>query len=286
MAARCARAPRRLHRTPDVAHVADHRRGLRRGARRVGVVHLHLRAAGLAAGQMRRGQLHDAGLVRPAGPPARRPGQGRRGVLGGQRPGIGLVGRQRGDRRHLHHPADEKGRLRRRARRRHRNGLVGQRPDHAAGHGRGRLPDDRVRGHSLHRHHSPRDPAGLDLVHRAVLQRAPGSAQAGHRAHDGRRQAAHAAAEAGRLGHGHQRHADRDGPGLLDRRGRAGGGRRGRDLDPAGHAGGAEHMAAARRRAPPRPAHRDRRQPSGAPRAMGCAPACTFSSPSASWCGA
>ncbi len=56
---------------------------------------------------------------------------------------------QRGVGRHLHHPADEEGRLRRRQGRRDRNHELGQRPDHAAGDGRGRLPDGRVRRHSL-----------------------------------------------------------------------------------------------------------------------------------------
>src|SRR5690606_10015351 len=81
-----AGAPRRLARAPGVAQVADLREALRRGPRRVGVAHLPVRAAGLAAGQVRRRQLHDAGLVGPAGPPARRSRQGGGGLVGGQRP--------------------------------------------------------------------------------------------------------------------------------------------------------------------------------------------------------
>ena len=37
---------------------------------------------------------------------------------------------------------------------------LGQRPDHAAGDGRGRLPDGRVRRHPLRRDRQARDPAG------------------------------------------------------------------------------------------------------------------------------
>ena len=60
--------------------------------------------------------------------------------------------------------------------------IVGERPDHAAGDGRGGVPDGRVRRHSLYRHHQARVPAGGDLVHRAVLYRASGSAEARHAA--------------------------------------------------------------------------------------------------------
>jgi TRAP-type uncharacterized transport system fused permease subunit len=56
-------------------------------------------------------QLHHAGELRAARPHARRAGQGGRRVVGAERDHLRLVGRQRGDRRHLHHPADEAGRL-------------------------------------------------------------------------------------------------------------------------------------------------------------------------------
>ena len=161
---------------------------------------LHLRAVGLHAGQVRRRQLHDAGVVRAAGAPAGRPGQGGRGVFRRQRPGIGLVGGQRGDRRDFHDTPDEEGRLRRRARRGDRNRVLGQRPDHAAGDGRGRVPDDRIRRHPLYRHHPPRDPAGRDLLHRPLLHRPPGGPEAGDPAHDGLRARAHAAASSWRDG--------------------------------------------------------------------------------------
>ncbi len=67
---------------------------------------------------------------------------------------------QRGLGRHLHHPADEEGRLRRRQGRRDRDHELGQRPDHAAGDGRGRLPDGRVRRHPVLRHRQARAAAG------------------------------------------------------------------------------------------------------------------------------
>jgi TRAP-type uncharacterized transport system fused permease subunit len=49
--------------------------------------------------------------LRAARPHARRPGQGGGGVLGRHRHDLRLVDRQRGDHRHLHHPADEARRL-------------------------------------------------------------------------------------------------------------------------------------------------------------------------------
>ncbi len=54
--------------------------------------------------------------------------------------------------------------------------------DHAAGDGRRRLPDGRVRRHALRGDHQARLPAGGDLLHRAVLHRPPRSAEARHAA--------------------------------------------------------------------------------------------------------
>ena len=135
-------------RTHALAPVAHDRGRLRRGAGRVVVLHLHLRALRRAARPRRRRQLHDAGVDGAARPPARRARQGRGRVLGPERPHLRLVGLQRGLRRHLHHPAHEEGGLRRREGRRHRDHELGERPDHAAGDGRGRVPDGRVRGAS------------------------------------------------------------------------------------------------------------------------------------------
>ena len=67
---------------------------------------------------------------------------------------------QRRLRRHLHDPADEEGRLRRRQGRRDRDDELGQRPDHAAGDGRGGLPDGGVRRHPLLGHRQACVPAG------------------------------------------------------------------------------------------------------------------------------
>ena len=217
--ARRARAQGRVARAHAVAPVAHHRGRVRRRARRVGRLHLRLRAVRLAARPRRRRQLHDAGVVRAARPPARRAGEGRGGVLGAERPDLGLVGVERGLGRHLHHPADEEGRLRRRQGRRDRDRLVGERPDHAAGDGRGRVPDGRVRRHPVHRDRQARVPAGDALVHRALLHRAPRGAEARHAA-DGAGAQAHAAAEAARLGPRHLGHHRRSAPDLLRRRGR------------------------------------------------------------------
>ena len=94
------------------------------------------------------------------GPSARRPGQGRGGVVGAERPDLGLVGQQRRVRRHLHDSADEERRLRRRQGGGDRDGIVGRRPDHAAGDGRRGVPDGRVRRHSVFGDHQARVPAG------------------------------------------------------------------------------------------------------------------------------
>ena len=50
---------------------------------------------------------------------------------------------------------------------------LGQRPDHAAGDGRRRLPDGRVCRHLVHRGHQARLPAGGDFLYRAALHRPP-----------------------------------------------------------------------------------------------------------------
>ena len=64
--------------------------------------------------------------------------------------------------------------------RRGRGRLLGERPDHAAGHGGGRLPDGGVRRHLLLRGGHPRLPAGADLLYRAGLHRPPGSPEGEH----------------------------------------------------------------------------------------------------------
>ena len=178
-----AAAQGRIAEPADFAPVADHRRRVRHRAGRVDRRDLRLRAVRHLAGSRRRRQLHDAGELRGAGAPARRPGQGGRGVVRPQRHDLRLVGVQRGVRRHLHHPADEEVRLRRREGRRHRDHVFGQRPDHAAGDGRCRLPDGRVRGHPVLRHRQARAAAGRAVLHRPVLHRPPGGGEAGHESH-------------------------------------------------------------------------------------------------------
>ena len=66
----------------------------------------------------------------------------------------------------------------RREGRRDRGGVFDQRPDHAAGDGRGRVPDGRVRRHSVRRDHQARGAARRDLLRGAVLHRAPRGAEA------------------------------------------------------------------------------------------------------------
>jgi hypothetical protein len=57
---------------------------------------------------------------------------------------------------------------------------LGQRPDHAAGDGRGRLPHGGIRRHPLRRGDPPRLAAGGHLLHRAVLHRPPRGAEGRH----------------------------------------------------------------------------------------------------------
>ena len=160
-----------------VAPVAHHRGRVRHRARRLGRHDLRLRALRHPARPCRRRQLHDAGQLRGAGPPARRAGQGGGGVVGAQRHDQRQFGEQRRQRRHLHDPADEEGRLRRHQGRRHRDHELGQRPDHAAGDGRGGLPDGGVRGHPLQRDREERDPAGHFELYRPAVYRAPRGAE-------------------------------------------------------------------------------------------------------------
>ena len=61
-----------------------------------------------------------------------------------------------------------------------RGGVLGQRPDHAAGDGGGRLPDGRICRHPLFRRGQARLPAGADLLHRAGLHRASGGDEGRH----------------------------------------------------------------------------------------------------------
>ena len=79
-----------------VAHVAHHRRRVRHRAGRVDQRDLRLRAVRRAARPRRRRQLHDAGQLRGAGPPARRAGQGGGGVVGAERHDQRQLGQQRG----------------------------------------------------------------------------------------------------------------------------------------------------------------------------------------------
>jgi hypothetical protein len=160
--------------------MARHGRGVRHPAGGVDRLCVPVRAVRLASGQGGRGQLlHQARLCR-AWPSARRAGQGRRGGQRDDRRDLGLVDRQCGHHRHLHHPADEAGGLHRRTGRLGRGRVLGQRSDHAAGDGRGRLPDGRVHRHPLSRGDQARLHPGGDLLHRAGLYRASGGAEEGH----------------------------------------------------------------------------------------------------------
>ena len=95
---------------------------------------------------------------------AGRLGQDRRRRLRPVRLDLGLGGFQRRLDRGDHHPADAPGGLRPQERRRDRGGGFDRRADHAADHGRGRLPDGRAAGARIHRDH-PRRPDSLALLY-------------------------------------------------------------------------------------------------------------------------
>ena len=63
---------------------------------------------------------------------------------------------------------------------RDRGRVVVERPDHAAGDGRRRVPDGRVHQHAVHGDHQARVPAGDPRVPVAVLHRAPRGAEGRH----------------------------------------------------------------------------------------------------------
>ena len=154
--ARRHRAQGRVDTARRVAHVDGDRRRVRHRAWSVGQLHLRVRAVRHTARSRGRRQLHDAGELCAAGTPARRPGQSGRGVVGTERPDLRLVSQQRRVGRHLHDPADEARRLRRRQGGRDRDVVIRQRPDHAAGDGRGGVPDGRVCRHTVLGHRQAR----------------------------------------------------------------------------------------------------------------------------------
>ena len=77
--------------------------------------------------------------------------------------------RQRRGERPVHHPADEALRLQAGLRRRRRGDVVDGRPDHAAGHGRGRLHHGRDAEHPLRRGGQGGDHPGDPLLRRLLL---------------------------------------------------------------------------------------------------------------------
>ena len=188
--ARRARLPGCLAQQGDVAHVADHRGRVRHRARRLDQLRVPVRAVQLAAGQGRCRRLLHPARVCPARAHARWPRQGLGGVVGAERRRLRLLDRQRRDRRRVHDLADEAGRLHAGPGGRDRDLLLGQRPAHAAGHGRRRLPDGRVCRHPLQPDRHARRAAGGDLLHRALLHRpsrGTGSSGCGRFRNPGRR---------------------------------------------------------------------------------------------------
>ena len=90
----------------------DHHRGrVRHRARRLHLVRVPVRAVRLAARQGGCRQLLHQRRLLADGAHARGAGEGRRGLLGDDRPDLGLLHRERRDHRHVHDPADEEGRV-------------------------------------------------------------------------------------------------------------------------------------------------------------------------------
>ena len=102
----------------------------------------------------------------------RRPGQGRRHLVRAVRHGVRLLRRQHRHHRLGHHPDDEKDRLQAGVRRRRRGGGLHRRPDHAAHHGRGRVPHGRVHGRHLWSGHTLGHPARRAVLRRHLHRRA------------------------------------------------------------------------------------------------------------------
>ncbi len=186
-----AGAQGRLGRTRGLALLAHVGRRVRRRARRFDRVHLPVRAVRRAAGEGGCRKLFHPACVLAARAVPRRTRQGRRRVLRHDRHDLRLLGRQRGDHRHLHHPADEARRLLAGAGGRDRVRGRRERPADAAGDGRRGVPDGRICRHHLRGRGASRVPAGDHHLRGAVLHRRH---RGGEEGHDG--PAAHAPAHA------------------------------------------------------------------------------------------
>ena len=115
-----------------------------------------------------------------AGGAARRPRQGRGGVVEPVRHDLGLRGRQRHGGRLADHPDDEAHRLQAGGGRRDRGGRLDRRADHAAGDGGGLVRDGGVPRRPVLDHHAGRRHPGAVLLRRPLrghpLQRRAGAA--------------------------------------------------------------------------------------------------------------
>ena len=149
------------------------RRGFRRCAWRLIGLHLSLRAVWSLARQGGGWQLlHQVGAL-AAWSHAWRAGQSRGHFVGIDRRHFGQFDRQRRDHRYVHDPIDEARRLPGAQGGVFRDGSLGQWTDHAAGDGRCRFPDGRIRRYSLRAGDQTRGAASDHFLYRSLLHRAP-----------------------------------------------------------------------------------------------------------------
>jgi hypothetical protein len=127
--------------TRRIAFLAHLGRRIRRRARCLNQFHLPVRAVRRAARKGRRRQLFHSGRVLAARPVPRRTRQGRRRLVRHDRHDLRLIGRERRHHRYVHDSLDEARRLSGGESRRDRMRGRRQRSAHAAGDGRGRIPD-------------------------------------------------------------------------------------------------------------------------------------------------
>ena len=150
---------------PPVPHQPGH---LRRGGRGCGDLRLSLRAVWRHGHPHRPGPAVSGHRDKHRRPLCRRPGQGQRVRLGHVRHAERLLGGQRRDGWLADHPGHDQGRLPAPLRGGGGGRIEHRGPDHAAGAGRCRLPDDRVPERALPDDHHCLDLPGLHALLRRL----------------------------------------------------------------------------------------------------------------------
>ncbi len=153
-------------RQPPLSHEPGH---LRHRARRRRDLRLPLRAVRRSGDARRARSLLYRSGHRPDRPLLRRTREGLDLRVGPVRHDLGLVDREHRHGRLAHHPGDDPRRLCAALCRRRRGGGRNRRTDHAADHGRGRVPDGRVSRRPLSDDHRGGDRAGVHAFLRRIL---------------------------------------------------------------------------------------------------------------------